>query len=632
MKQTPTAGELQRRFVGSTSRPAVDTKARTCELSFSSTTPVEREFGIEVLSHAAGAADLSRLNNSAPLLFNHDLDDILGVVESATIAGGKGRAFVRFGQDERGEWAMRQAADGVLVNVSFSYRVTEYDEAPNGDLIALHWEVLEISLVTVPADNSVGIGRSINFKRKTTTMDELQEERGTRSQRAQQTQQELRQRAENAGSEERLRIRSITMMGSKYSMSEAMVNSLIDDGSSVDQARQQALEIVTRRGQSARSAADFGASDSAEIGMTSSEIGEYSICRAIVAMISNDWRNAGLEQDASRSIAQRMGKQTTGLYVPLEVMRRSPWDQRAIYQVGTPVQGGNLVATNLNVDFFTEALRNQSQVLGAGATMLTGLVGNVDIPRRTGVTNTFWVAESGAITEAEATFDKIQLRPKTIGALSKMSRLMLMQSTPAIEQLTRSDLMQQLALGIDLAALSGTGASNQPLGISGTSGIGTVTGGTNGLAVSLDHIIQLETQLANSNAPVDSRAYLLNTKTIASLKGLKASTGAYLWSATGAPGQLTGTPAQINGYPALPTNQARSTLNKGTSTGVCSELFFGAWSELVIGQWGVLEIVANPYDASGFPAGDVLIRAMQTLDIQVRHAASFAVMSDALTP
>ena len=154
---TPTAGKPQRRFYGGTAKSAVDTESRTCDLSFSSTAPVPRAFGLEVLSHAAGAADLSRLNNSAPLLFNHDPSDILGVVQSARIAGGKGRATVRFGKDERGEWAMQQAADGVLVNVSFTYCVNEYDELPDGQFIARKWEALEISLVTVPADNSVGM-------------------------------------------------------------------------------------------------------------------------------------------------------------------------------------------------------------------------------------------------------------------------------------------------------------------------------------------------------------------------------------------------------------------------------------------------------------------------------------------
>lgn len=626
--QTPRADQPQRRFLEGASKPAVDTKARTCELSFSSASPVTMPHGIEVLSHEPGAADLSRLNQSAPLLFNHDANDILGVVERASISNGKGRAVVRFGKDERGEWAMRQAADGVLANVSFSYRITKYEEKRDGTLVATRWEALEISLVTVPADNSVGIGRSIKPTRNTITMSDLNQSRSMSAADDNNDGGVSRtQRSNFAAQEERERIQNIMAIGRKYDLDDKMVQRMISAGASIDDARERAADVVLARGK-ASSTVDY--SSAPEIGMSNNDIGQFSICKALAAQLTGDWTHAGLEREASRAVSAKLGRQSQGIFVPMEVMKRSPWQSRAAYTVGTPGQGGNLVDTDLAVDYFTEALRNVSQVIAAGATMLTGLVGNVDIPRRITTTQTYWVAESGPITEAEATFDKIQLRPKTLGALSKMSRLALMQTTPAVETLTRADMLQQIGLGIDLAALSGLGASNQPLGIFGTAGIGTLIGGTNGANITIDTLIALESLLANSNAPVGSRGYLLNTKAIATLKSLKSSTGQYLWT-TDAPGQRSGTPPSINGYGVYPTNQLRSNLSKGTSSGVCSELVFGAWNELIIAQWGVLEIIANPFD-TGFAAGDVTLRAMQTLDIAVRHAASFAVMSDALTP
>jgi HK97 family phage major capsid protein len=125
-------------------------------------------------------------------------------------------------------------------------------------------------------------------------------------------------------------------------------------------------------------------------------------------------------------------------------------------------------------------------------------------------------------------------------------------------------------------------------------------------------------------------AYLGNAKTVGWLKKQKSTTGSYLW--TDSPnGQRSSTPGQINGYDFARSNQARSTLTKGTSTSVCSEVFFGNWAELIIGEWGVLEILPNPYDATLFKQGGVLLRAMQSLDIGVRHAASFSTISDALT-
>jgi len=251
-------------------------------------------------------------------------------------------------------------------------------------------------------------------------------------------------------------------------------------------------------------------------------------------------------------------------------------------------------------------------------------VGQVDIPRQTGATNTYWVGESGALTQAEGTFDKVSLRLKTVGALSKMSRQMLIQSTPAIEMLAREALAQ------DLAALSGSGSSNQPTGIFNTSGVNSVVGGTNGANLTFDHIIQLKTAPKVSNAPMANLGFALNSKSVGYLETLKSTTGQYLWSNGGGVGD--GAPSTLKGFQYAESQQMRSTLTKGTSTGVCSELAFGNWRELLIGEWGVVELMVNPFDTTGFANGDVIIRAFQSLDIGLRHPASFAVMSDALTP
>ena len=206
---------------------------------------------------------------------------------------------------------------------------------------------------------------------------------------------------------------------------------------------------------------------------------------------------------------------------------------------------------------------------------------------------------------------------------------MMMQSTPDIEMIVRQDLAAVLALGIDLAAISGTGTSGQPTGILNVSGIGSVIGGTNGAAVTIDQLIALETSVTANNAPEDDLAYLTNAKVIGALKTLKSTTGQYLW--TDSPiGQRSGTPGEINGYTVARSNQVSSTGTKGTATGVASTILFGDWSELIIGEWGVLEILPNPYGA-GYNSGTIDIRALQSVDVGVRHAKSFAAMTDALT-
>lgn len=619
----PPGRQRFKRFLAALPASQIDESTRTIQFPFSSEQPVERWFGAEVLSHAPGAADLSRLNDSAPFLFNHNSDDVIGVVESAEIGSDRrGYCTVRFAKTPRGDEIMGMVTDGILRNVSFAYQVENYMPSPDSDgdgdaYTAMNWCPYEVSLAPVPADQSVGIGRAQPklIKGKKMSNIELEEsENQTRSQR----------RNSRAGAEaERERIMEITAMGKRFNQ-ERLANQFIESGATVQDFQSETLAQMARTPQRA-------IAGSADLDLSSGEIRSFSMVRAIQAIVKNDWSDAGFERECSRTVARKLGKETQGFFIPADVLTRGQWGSRAPYQVGTPTQGGNLVQTQLLASNFIDALRNTAQVIQAGATILPGLVGKVDVPRRSTTTNSYWVAESGAVTEAEATFDKVSLSPKTVGALSKMSRLALMQTTPAIEQITRDDLLQQLGLAIDLAAMSGTGSGGQPLGIVNTAGIGSVVGGVNGANVTFDNLIALETALSNSNAPWATRGYMMNSKTVGTLKTLKSSTGAYLWTSN-SNGQRSGTPPDFNGYPVGVTNQVRSNLTKGSSSGICSEIVFGAWGELLIGEWGVLEILVNPYDSTGFTSGDVLIRALQTLDIQVRHAASFAVQSDALTP
>jgi HK97 family phage major capsid protein/HK97 family phage prohead protease len=654
----------------------IDQVSRTTQLAFSSEEPVDMWYGTEILSHAPGAMRTGVRQQTMPLLYNHRSDDLLGVVDSITCDAATGRATVRFGKDERGTWAMNQTADGILVNVSFQYRVYKWLEDTEADTItAVDWEPLEISLVTVPADPTVGVGRNASTDvangvqlqrvvagspapvahsspshqpqepfmnlRKQRLLEQVQGdgapagggstaassvaatviENGTPARGTDPAAQQQR------GAEaERARMTEIDALSRKYKLSPELRLQLIQRGASIEQARLTAADVVLERAQKSGTVADFG--DTPNPDLSTKEKANYSMMRAVNAAISGKWDGAGFELECSNEIAKRTGRAPTdkmGFFVPTNL--------RAAYTVGTAgagVTGGTMVATNLLAGSFIEVLRNKARVMQLGATVLSGLVGNVDIPRQTGQTATFWVAEGVDTTEAEATFDKVSLSLKSIGTYSLITRNMLMQATPDIDMIARADMLRAMALGIDLAALSGVGTGATPRGIANVSGIGSVVGGTNGLAVSLDQFIDLETAVTAANAPESNLAYLTNAKVVGSAKKLKSTTGQYLWTGSSV-GAQSGTPGELNGYTVARSNQARSTLVKGTSGAVCSEIFFGAWSELLIGEWGVLEIVPNPYDAAAYKSGGVLLRALQSLDIGVRHAASFSVMSDALT-
>lgn len=428
---------------------------------------------------------------------------------------------------------------------------------------------------------------------------------------------------------ERTRVTEIEALCQNHKVSPEVRAGMIKNGATIEQARGSVLAEILRTNQEPVASLGNGANPD----LTEKEKASYSLIRAVNAAVMNDWKKAGFEREVSGAIAKRAGRgDTLGFFMPTSVDFAIQNPQgRAAYAVGAQATGGALVQQQLLAGSFIELLRNKARVLQLGGTMLSGLVGNVDIPRQSGASTAYWVGEGANIPESEATFEKLGLTPRTLGCYSYMTRNMLLQGTPDIEMLARADLLAVIALEIDARALYGTGAGGQPMGIANTSGIGTVIGGTNGAQFSIDNFIDLETQVTAANVGEDTLAYLANAKTIGWVKKLKATTGSYLWSnSTGAFGQRTVTPGELNGYPVARSNQVRANLSKGTSTGVCSELFFGNWSELIVGEWGVLEILPNPFGA-GYKSGSVELRAMQTIDIGTRHSASFAVMSDGLT-
>ncbi len=441
----------------------------------------------------------------------------------------------------------------------------------------------------------------------------------------------------NAVEMERARIAEIEALCATHKVPAETKIDMIERGLTIDAVRGVILNHLIAQGERQKALSDgFGA----PLGFSPGERNRYSLSRAILAAASRDWSGAGLEREASRAIAKRIGRDTPGVFVPLEMLA----PQRRDYNTLTGTAGGSLVGTNLLAGNFIDLLRSKCRVMQLGATVLSGLVGNVDIPRRTAAGAAQWIAEGQALTTSAGAFDVVSLRPKTVGSIGVLSRNLLMQGTPDAEALVRSDMVQQIAIAIDTAAIAGSGAAAQPLGLLNMTGVGSVEGGANGAAVTFDHLIDLSTVVAAANADSGALGFLSTPAVLGALSRLKSSTGEYLWAGRGGMNEnnapaaaVPGSSAlgdagfSILGYRAAFSNNVPSNLTKGTSAGVCSAVIFGNWSDLLIGEWGVLEILPNPYASGAYEAGAVQIRAMQTIDVAVRHAESFAVMRDALT-
>lgn len=583
----------------------VDQDSRTVEISFSSEAPVDRYFGTEILSHDAGSPDFSRIEAGAcPLLFNHDPDKLIGTVEGAWIQDKKGYAKIRFSESEDGEEKLKQLQEGVLKNVSFGYMIKEIDQMPeqNGKpitFIAKDWEVFEISCVSVPADYSIGYGRDdekLETEVKVNKIGEEKRETIKMSDKEKEIQPvDVKVVRGEAIAEERARISAISALGDKYKMKD-LARQLIEGDKSVLEAREAIMEKVMGEQKPITGT-------ETDIGLSTKEKESFSFVRAINALSNPNNQKmqeaAKYEFEVSEAAAKKAGKSSRGVYIPNEVLRHSKRD----LVVGTASAGGNLVPTNLVSGSFIDLLRNRLVLADAGMTVLSGLSGNVAIPKQTGGATAYMVAENAAPTESAPTFGQVTMSPKTLAAYVDFSRKLTVQSSLDIENMVRGDLIKVAGLYIDYLGLYGSGSSNQPSGVKVTSGVNAVNFGA--AAPTYAEIVNMETLISSDNADVATMAYLVNAAGRGVLKGVDKASGAaqFVWE----PGNT------VNGYRALVSNQV--------ATPSDPDYWLGNWSDLVLGLFGGLDLLADPY--TGSKEGTVRVTIFQELDFAVRHAESF---------
>jgi len=586
------------------------TEAGAISLSFaaSSESPVERYFGTEILSHQPGAVRMERIDGkAAPLLFNHDWNDPIGMIDSGRLEGGRLIVDAHLFDTARAK-EVNAMIEGGLRNVSIGYEINTLEENTKAkSYTAVDWVPLEVSIVTVPADPSVGIGREQeNFTKPVqiirTTPPPAAPAIVLKGQTMSQAENApagdpAASRAPDSAAQERLRIKTLTDLGRQHRVDDVTVRSWIDDEAvTVDDAARRVLDIMVARG------GDKGYNPS-EIGMSKKEANSYSTFKAIRSILNKDWSKAGLELEAHKAIQQRLGgnplnEQT--FYVPIEVQSaKRHREVRDMTSAGT--SGSNYLVSTDNISFI-ELLRNRSVCMRMGATRLGGLQGNVTIPRETAATSTYWLTnEATAITEGQPTIGQLSLTPKHVGAYTEISRLLALQSSPDAESLVMNDLAKAIGLAADLAGLAGSGASGQPTGIIGTAGVGSVTGTT------IAYAGMLEFQTDVGNALSESCGYVA-TPIVAALLMQRVkftSTASPLWD-----GNLLN--ANVCGFPGMSSSQVPT-----------GDIIFGDWSQLVMAEWGSLAIEVNPY--ANFQAGLVGVRALYAMDIGLRVPGAFSV-------
>lgn len=337
---------------------------------------------------------------------------------------------------------------------------------------------------------------------------------------------------------------------------------------------------------------------------------------------------SGLELEVSQEIAARNEKgPTNDFFVPLGTSRPGARDLQTGRRLSEKraldtSAGAGSIPTVLDTEYIT-LLRNKMVVMAAGAREIKDLRGKFAIPRQNGTATGQWVGESGAPAGSNQTLDQVLFTPHTYGAFTDISRRFFELSNVDGEAFVMGDLAAIIARAIDLAALNGSGSSNQPLGImqnSGITGTNTVALGTNGGAPTFPSMVSLETVVASGNADLGNLAYITNAKgrgTMKTTAKIGSTFPVFLWENN-----------EVNGYPAFATNQLPSNLTKGSGVNL-SPVLFGNWDDLILAYWSGLDILVDPY--TGSSSGSVRIVGLQDVDVQVRHNESFSLIADMIT-
>lgn len=594
-------------------RASVDEQARTVELAFSSEAPVARWFGAEVLDHSPASIRMDRIRNSGPVLLDHDTSRHIGVVQSVEIGQDRvGRAVVRFGKSAAAQEAFQDVVDGIRQHISVGYRVhkmvLERKEEDEETYRATDWEPLEISLVAVPADATVGVGRAAPEPDAFET--EIEGARATTAPVSTPAPETSTMTApditviENARADaltqERTRTAEIAALGDLHAKrgGDKLAAQFIRSGKSLEEFRAALLDVAAKE----------PVTDT--VNLNEREQKQYSYVRAIAAALARaegqsvSGFEAEISQDIERNIPANY-KRNGGIFVPLQV--RSAISE-ALYN--TSGKGASTVFTQPGE--FIDMLRNASVAVGLGARVMGGLTGPVSFPSQTAGVSVSWVAENSGtdVTATNATLSSVGLTPKTLQGTTAFSRQLMAQASMDVEAFIRQDLASAHALAWDVAVMHGTGSNNQPTGIYAAGSVNAVAMGG---VPTFGKLIDMITEVLKDNALAGSLAFATTPGMAGKLAQtvIAASTDTnMIWS-----GKLDN--GTLAGYTARASNQVSSALGGGSEHG----LIFGNWSDALIGMWGALELVVDPYALK--KQGMIEVTSFQLCDIALRHPQSF---------
>jgi len=573
---------------------------RRVMMSISSTNPVEREFGYEVLEHNAGSVDMEFMSSGkAPLLLDHDARQQIGVVERAYMDKDKLRAQVRFSKSALAEEVYRDVVDGIRGNVSIGYQIQAMNKDENGYKDKPLYRVssfkpLEVSMVSIPADSTVGVGRNYQPDLSGNESTAIQENK--MEEQVQKPEVNVRHEVNEQLNQYRNQSSQILELGKRHNEYDLAFRALQEE-KSLAEFQAMLLEKKTSK------PIDFSVDASPK------EKRNYSLVRAIRAADQKDWSKAGFEMEISQELAKTQKRQPKGFFVP-----DWGWQTRTVSTAAgaTFGAGSNIVPEDYRGDRFIDALISTSILGQVGATVLNGLQGNVAIPKISTSTAAAFIAEGGSVGNSEPDFAQVTMTPRLLANKVAVTRELMIQSDPSVEQLIRNNMVRIFAAKIDNVALKG-GGSNEPTGILGTAGIGDVSsGGTSGNAnLTYGNVVDIMTEVSQDNALLGNLRWVTHPAVVGKLMQtlVAASTDSRM---------IMSGPDSMMGYPVVQTTQAPSSSPYS--------LIFGNFADLYVGFFSALDVLVDPYGSAGTATTNLYF--YQDCDIAVAHAESFAAAQD----
>ncbi|HEX8117931.1 MAG TPA: phage major capsid protein, partial [Pyrinomonadaceae bacterium] len=582
------------------------------------------------------AIKLDRLRTSAPLLENHDPDRRLGRLRDPQTDGKVLRARARFSTrpyaNEIYEEVKEDLAAGDLTPTSSVFVIRKFARDPIGTIddwpvyLAEEWEPIEGSIVSAQADLGAGVGRAMNTdgEEARTHNPESCDVEGCPECAVVVAEEEGRQAplepatAVDRGAsttpkenvmeerEEIINLAELLDRGNEAKPYTALAREMLVVGAKLEEFKTAALERM-RAGQPVVQPGQ------SPVELSEKEKQRYSIGRAI--MLAADG-GGGFEREVSDAIGKKLGRSpqnANSIFVPTGItLYGGPEFKRTPLTTGGATTGADILFTEPGS--FIDMLRARAKVFKLGATLLPGLTGAVAFPKQTGAGTLYWVGENPGsdVTESNMALDQVTLSPKTAMAQQSYSRQLLRQSAGVVDTLVTNDLRKTAALGIDRAALHGSGASNQPTGIYVASGVNPVPFGG---PITFPKVVQMETVIAEADADVGEMGYLTtpgvrgNAKTTQKFTG---TNGEAIWTGDAENGEM-------NGYRSEVSTQVRKDMGAGTNE---HGIAFGVWPNLMVGEWGAMEVLTDPYTLAG--RGLIRLVLFLMVDMALRYPEAFS--------